>query len=130
MVAPREPIMEIVPLGDDLVVRARLNPIDRGYVNAGQPALVKISTYDFVQYGGLAGRVAAVAPDTTTDSSGQTFFEVVVETEKTALETNGASMPISPGMQAVVDIHTGRKSVWQYLIKPVLKLRHEAFRER
>jgi adhesin transport system membrane fusion protein len=130
VVSPREPIMEIVPLGDDLVVRARLNPIDRGYVNAGQPALVKISTYDFVQYGGLTGRVAAVAPDSTTDGSGQTFFEVVVETEKTALEADGAIMPISPGMQAVVDIHTGRKSVWQYLIKPVLKLRHEAFRER
>lgn len=130
VVAPREPIMEIVPVGDDLVVRARLDPVDRGYVSAGQPALVKISSYDFVQYGGLAGQVASVAPDSTTDGNGHIFFEVLVETEKTALGADGASLPITPGMQAVVDIHTGRKTVWQYLIKPVLKLRHEAFRER
>jgi adhesin transport system membrane fusion protein len=130
VVGPAEPIMEIVPSHDALVIRAKLNPIDRGYVQPGQPALVKISTYDFVRYGGLDGEVVHVAPDSTTDENGRAWFEVIVETGKTRLAEDLGGLPISPGMEATVDIHTGRKSVMAYLVKPVLKLRHEAFRER
>jgi adhesin transport system membrane fusion protein len=74
--------------------------------------------------------VVQVAPDSTTDSSGQTFFEVMVATDRTHLGEGEARYPISPGMQALVDIHTGRRTVLDFLIRPVLKLRHEAFRER
>ena len=130
VVSPGEPIMEIVPTGDKLVVEAKLNPIDRGYVNEGQPALVKVSTYDFARYGGLDGTVAHVAPDTTTDQNGIPYFRVIVQTDKSHLGEEEGTLPIIPGMQATVDIHTGTKSVMEYLIKPVLKLRHEAFRER
>ncbi|MCP5364569.1 MAG: HlyD family type I secretion periplasmic adaptor subunit [Hyphomicrobiales bacterium] len=130
VVSPGDPIMEIVPVHDTLVIQAKLNPVDRGYVRPGQPALVKISTYDFVRYGGLEGTVVHVAPDSTTDQAGRTYFEVIVKTEKTDLGGPAGSLPISPGMQAIVDIHTGTKTVMEYLIKPVLKLRHEAFRER
>jgi membrane fusion protein, adhesin transport system len=130
VVAPGEAVMDIVPTGDKLVIQAKLSPIDRGYVSAGQPALVKVSTYDFVRYGGLGGVVSQVAPDASTDKSGAIYFEVVVETDKAYLGDLAGTLPITPGMQATVDIHTGTRSVMEYLIKPVLKLREEAFHER
>lgn len=130
VVAPGEAVMDIVPTGEKLVIQAKLSPIDRGYVNSGQPALVKVSTYDFVRYGGLSGVVSQVAPDASTDKSGAIYFEVVVETDKAYLGDLAGTLPITPGMQATVDIHTGTQSVMDYLIKPVLKLREEAFRER
>ena len=127
VVAPGEAIMDIVPTGDKLVIQAKLSPIDRGYVDL-QAALVKISTYDFVRYGGLSGVVSQVAPDASTDKAGAPYFEVVVETDKAYLGDSAG--PADHGMQATVDIHTGTQSVMDYLIKPVLKLRDEAFRER
>ena len=130
VVKPGEPIMELVPTGDQLVVEAKLNPIDRGYVTEGQAATVKVSTYDFTRYGGLAGQVIRVAPDSSTDEDGAPYFRVVVQTDKNYLGKVEGDLPITPGMQATVDIHTGKKSVMDYLIKPVLKLQHEAFRER
>jgi|APTNR8051073442_1049403.scaffolds.fasta_scaffold14889_2 adhesin transport system membrane fusion protein len=130
VVQPGEPIMEIVPDSDRLVVQARLHPVDRGYVHVGQPALVKISTYDFVRYGGLDGTVRYVAPDSTTDSRNAVYFEVIIETDRSYLGETEGSLPITPGMQATVDIKTGEKTVAAYLVRPVLKLRDEAFRER
>lgn len=131
VVRPGEPIMEIVPVGDELVVEARLSPVDRGYVQVGQKAVVKISTYDFVRYGGLDGVVERIAADTNTDqATGQPYYEVIVRTKKTYLGDEAGELPITPGMQATVDIHTGTRSVLNYLVKPILKLRHEAFRER
>ena len=130
VVAPGEAVMDIVPTGEKLVIQAKLSPVDRGYVNSGQPALVKISTYDFVRYGGLSGTVSQVAPDASTDKAGAPYFEVIVETDKAYLGDRAGKLPITPGMQATVDIHTGTRSVMEYLITPVLKLRNEAFRER
>lgn len=125
-----EPILDIVPLDDMLVVEARLNPMDRGFVKAGQEATVKIDTYDFVRYGGIDGRVISVAPDSTIPENAPPYFKVVIETAEPWLGEESDGNLISPGMGATVDIHTGTKSVMDYLIKPVLKLKHEAFRER
>lgn len=130
VVRPGEAIMEIVPTEEAVVIEAKLSPTDRGYVEPGQKALVKISTYDFARYGGLDGQVIHVAPDSIPDEKGSPYFRVVIRTGKTYLGSAEGIYPITPGMQATVDIHTGEKSVLEYLIKPVLKLRHEAFRER
>lgn len=130
VVKPGEPIMEIVPISDRLVVEAQLNPVDRGYVQEGQRAVVKISTYDFVRYGSLDGVVDRIGASTNTDPNGQPYYQVVVRTNKTYLGDQQGLLPITPGMQATVDIHTGTRSVLNYFIKPVLKLRNEAFRER
>jgi adhesin transport system membrane fusion protein len=130
VVKPGEPIMEIVPISDRLVVEAQLNPVDRGYVQEGQRAVVKISTYDFVRYGSLDGVVDRIGASTNTDPNGQPYYQVVVRTSKTYLGDQQGLLPITPGMQATVDIHTGTRSVLNYFIKPVLKLRNEAFRER
>ena len=125
-----EPIMEIVPTGEKLVVNARLSPTDRAFVEAGQKVTVKLSAYDFARYGGLDGKVLMVAPDSSTDDKGNPYFRMIVETKKSYLGEKEGQYPISPGMQAQVDVHTGTKTVMDYLIKPVLKLKHEAFVER
>ncbi len=130
VVKPGEGIMEIVPSHENLVIEARISPIDVGYVRVGQAAVVKITTYDYARYGGLDGKVINIAADSDTDRENQQFFRVVVETDKSYLGSEPGLLPIAPGMQATVDIHTGAKSVMQYLLTPVLKLKHEAFRER
>jgi len=130
VVRPGEAIMEIVPSREKLVVETKLNPVDVGYVRPGQPAVVKLLTYDFVRYGGLSGRVVNVAADSSVERDGRPYFRVVVETDKPYLGDTPGKLPITTGMQAIVDIHTGNKTVLSYLITPVLKLRAEAFRER
>lgn len=130
VVQPGEPLMEIVPVGENLIIEAKLNPVDRGYVQEGQPATVKISSYDYARYGGLEGTVTLVAPDSSAGQDGQPYFRVVVTTERTWLGQTEGTLPITPGMEATVDIHTGTRTVLNYLIKPILKMRHEAFRER
>jgi adhesin transport system membrane fusion protein len=133
VIKPGDTIMEIVPLKDKLIIEGKLNPIDRGYVEAGQKALVKISTYDYARYGGLYGQVVLVAPDTTTEQgvqNPQPYYRVVAETDKNYLGSEVGSLPITPGMIATIEIHTGTKTVMEYLVKPVIKLKHEAFRER
>ncbi len=130
VVRPGEAIMEIVPTQEKLVIEAKLSPIDVGYVRVGQPTIVKISTYDFARYGGLEGEVINISADSHTDRDGLTYFRVIAQTDKTYLGNSPGELPIAPGMQATVDIHTGSKSVLRYLLKPVLKLKEEAFRER
>jgi len=130
VVRPGESIMEIVPKGASLVIDAKLDPADRAFVVLKQPVVVKLSTYDYARFGGLDGHVTMVAPDTSIDEKGKPYFRIFVQTDKTFLGNNPNLYKITPGMQATVDIHTGEKSVMEYLIMPVLKLKHEAFRER
>ncbi len=130
VVRPGEPIMDIVPSEDALVIEAKLNPVDRGFVRAGQKATVKIDTYDYSRYGGIEGQVVSVAPDSTIPENGQPYFRVVVSTAKPYLGEASDGLIIAPGMGSTVDIHTGTKSVMTFLLRPVLKLKAEAFRER
>jgi adhesin transport system membrane fusion protein len=130
VVRPGEPIMEIVPAAESLVVEAKLNPIDRGYVSVGLPAVVKLATYDFVRYGSLKGKVTQISADSVVGPEGEPYYKVVVETEKAYLGDDPEALPILPGLTATVDIQTGQKSVMRYILKPMLKLRSEAFRER
>lgn len=130
VIRPGDPIMEIVPLHERLQIEAKLSPQDRGYVQEGQPAMVKLSAYDYVIYGGLTGKVSMVAPDTTIGPDNQPYYRVQVQTDKAYLGDETDKRVITPGMVATVEIHTGERTVMQYLLKPVLKLKHEAFRER
>ena len=122
--------MEIVSTGAYLVIEARLDATDVGYVKVGQRVVVKVSTYDLSRYGGLEGTVTLILPDAFSDDAGNTWYRMVAETEKAYLGAEPGELPIAPGMQATVEIHTGKKSVMQFLLKPVLKVREEAFRER
>src|SRR5262249_21692347 len=97
----------------------------------GQPATVKISAYDYSIYRGLAGKVELVSADSLTDEKkGTTYYKVLVRTDSATLEHNGKSLPIIPGMTTTVDILTGHKTVLNHLLKPVLKARDQALRER
>lgn len=132
VVRPGDPIMEIVPMHDRLQIDAKLATMDRGYVQVGQRATVKISAYDYTTYGGLDGTVILVAPDTTVPQTpnAQPYYRVVVQTDHAYIGDPDSKRLISAGMQATVEIHTGTRSVMEFLVKPVIKLRHEAFRER
>ncbi len=130
VVKPGEPFLEVVPLSDTLVVEARLSPDDRGYVSEGQSAMVKVSSYDFVRYGGLNGKVVFIGADADQDDKGNVYFRVRVETDRSFLGSEQQPLPISAGMQATVDIVTGSKSVLARLLRPIQKIRYEAFRER
>ena len=130
VVQPGEAIMEVVPAQDTLVIETKLSPIDVGYVRVGQKADVKILTYDFLRYGSLPGLVKNVAADTSTDLSGNPYFRVEIETERNYLGKDPGSLPITPGMQAEINIKTGTRSVFNFLISPVLKTWHAAFKER
>ncbi len=124
-----EPLMEIVPLEEELVIEAHLSPTNRGYVSKHKPARIKISAYDFIRYGTLQGQVENIAADTEVDNNGKTYYLVTVRTDRHYLGDQHQSYPIKPGMEATVDIHAGTQTVLEYLLRPVLKLRHDAFRE-
>ena len=125
-----DPIMEVVPLDDKLQVEAKLMPADRGYVMVGQKATVKISAYDYTTYGGLDGKVILVAPDTTIVQDKPPYYRVLVETDRSWLGDDEEKHEITSGMPATVEIYTGSRTIMHYLLKPVLKLKHEAFKER
>ncbi|HEU4621125.1 MAG TPA: HlyD family type I secretion periplasmic adaptor subunit [Burkholderiaceae bacterium] len=125
-----EPMMEIVPADEAIVVEARLSPADRGYLSANnQHATVKVSAYDFLKYGALNGHVTQVAADTNQETDGAPYYKVVITTDKSFLGDARAPLRVSAGMLAEVDLHVGSQPFIWYLIKPVLKLRREAFRE-
>ncbi|MDO5538338.1 MAG: HlyD family type I secretion periplasmic adaptor subunit [Desulfovibrionaceae bacterium] len=130
VVKPGEPIMELVPLDDTLLVEARVRPSDVAFLHPGLPAMVKISAYDFAIYGGLEGKLEQISADTIEDKRGEFFYLVKVRTEKTIIEHNGEILPIIPGMMSTVDIMTGKKTVLNYLLKPILKAKQNALREK
>ena len=124
-------IMEIVPMGEKLLVETRVKPSDIAFIKVGDRALVKVTAYDFSTYGGLDGRVVQVSADSIYDEAQkEAYFNVIVETDKADLASAGRKLPITPGMMTDTQIITGRKSILSYLLKPVLKARSEALRER
>ncbi|ELY4222127.1 HlyD family efflux transporter periplasmic adaptor subunit [Cronobacter sakazakii] len=129
---PGGKLMEIVPLEDQLLVETRINPRDIAYIRPGLPATVKITAYDSSIYGDLKGEVEMVSPDTLQDEvkRDQFYYRVYVRTKSAELKNrNGKRFPILPGMVANVEIKTGQKTVLDYLIKPLNKVK-EALRER
>jgi adhesin transport system membrane fusion protein len=130
-VQPGQKIMEVVPLGDKLLVETRVKPRDIAFIKVGDRALVKVTAYDFSMYGGLTGHVVQVSADSIyDDKEKEAYFTVVVQTDKSSLIAGGLSLPITPGMMTDTQIITGRKSILTYLLKPLLKARSDALRER
>ncbi|MCY1177609.1 Hemolysin secretion protein D, chromosomal [compost metagenome] len=130
VVQPGSDMVEIVPLEDNLLVEAKVRPQDIAFLHPGQPATVKFTAYDYTIYGGLKARLEMISADTISDDKGNSFYLIQVRTEKNHLGTDAKPLLIIPGMVATVDIITGEKSVLDYLLKPVLKARWEALRER
>ena len=129
VVSPASPIMEIVPIRDKLVVEGRLSPAERGYVSVGMEATIKVTAYEFIRYGSVAGTVTQVGADSRQDDNGLSYFPVVIETRNAYVGEN-KNLTLTAGMEAFVDIHTGERTVLTYLLTPLLRLQAEAFRDR
>lgn len=126
-----EILAEIVPLEESLRVEVRVRPSDIAFVHPDQTALVKITAYDFSIFGGLEGRVEKISPDSAVDeTTREVYYTVTVKTLSNQLAVRNQNLSIFPGMVASVDILTGKKSVLDYLLKPINKAKSEALRER
>lgn len=132
IISPNGKLMDIIPLDDQLMIEAKITPRDIAFIRPGLQATVKISAYDYAIYGGLKGEVITISPDTIQDeiNRDQYYYRVLIRTDSDALVNNvGQLFPIVPGMVATVDIHTGKKTVMEYLIQPFNRA-SEALRER
>lgn len=132
VIAPGGKVMEIIPLDDQLMIEARMAPRDIAFIHPGQRATVKVTAYDYSIYGGLDGIVTTISPDTIRDEVKPELFyyRVFIRTKSDALVNKaGRRFPIVPGMIATVDVHTGQKTVMEYLLKPFNRAQ-EALRER
>ena len=130
VIQPGADILEIVPTDSTLLVEVKIKPSDIAFIYFGQKAIVKFSAYDFAIYGGLDGEVVHISADTITDQKENVFYTVRIKTNKNYLERQGKELRIIPGMTVSVDIITGRKSVLDYILKPILKTKQYTFTER
>ena len=133
VIQPGSDILEIVPLDDTLLIEAKIKPRDIGFIHPGQDATVKLTAFDFSIYGDLDGKVEQISADTITDEKLQkeeSYYLIRIRTTKNHLGTEAKPLYIIPGMLATVDILTGKKTVMDYLLKPILKARNLGLRER
>ncbi|MDX5382983.1 MAG: HlyD family efflux transporter periplasmic adaptor subunit [Rhodobacterales bacterium] len=133
VVRPGEEILQIIPLDEELFVEARVRPENIANIRPGQEATIKLTAYDYTIFGTLKGRVDVISADTFKDERARdpdaaAHYRVTLRVDMENLTARQASVQIRPGMQASVELHTGRKTVLQYLLKPLYKSR-EAFRE-
>ncbi|WP_217578878.1 HlyD family type I secretion periplasmic adaptor subunit [Mesorhizobium sp. GbtcB19] len=130
-VQPGAVVAGIVPTSETLLVEARVSPRDVAFIQPDQEALIKVTAYDFSIFGGIEGKVSNITADSLVDQkTGEPYYQVRVATEKSTLTRNGKTYSIIPGMICSVDIKTGRKTILNYLLKPINKARQEAMSER
>jgi adhesin transport system membrane fusion protein len=131
VIKPGVDLIEIVPLDDTLLVEAKVLPSDIAFLHPGQEVTVKFTAYDYTIYGGLKGKIETISADAIVDeTNNSSFYEITVRTEKTQLGSENNSLPIIPGMSVTVDILTGKKTILEYLLKPVMRAKEMALRER
>lgn len=130
VVQPGQPLADIVPLDDALLIETRVKPKDIAFVTPGQSAVVKFTAYDYLIYGSLKGTVERVSADSLRDERGEPYYQVIVRTHMTHLGNERGRFAVIPGLIGTVDIQTGQKSVLDYVAAPILRARHEAMRER
>lgn len=126
-------LMEIVPLSNALVVEAKIDPKDIAFINPSHKAIIKITAYDFAIYGGLEGHIIEISADSIIDKESKdskSYYRVLVKTNKNYLEKRGKKLPIIPGMVATVDIVTGKKTILDFILKPILKVKQDSLHER
>ncbi len=138
-VQPGETIIEIIPEDDSLIIEARVDPSDRGFIEVGQKAMVKFAAFDFTIYGGLEGEIIHISPDAVIEDTTkqqwefhevETFYRVKVKTSKNFLGSNEKPLMIRPGMVAEIDILTGKKTILSFLLKPILRAKYNSLQER
>ncbi|MGH1430508.1 MAG: HlyD family type I secretion periplasmic adaptor subunit [Neptuniibacter sp.] len=130
VVQPGDELLNIIPWEDTLLVEAKIKPADIANISPGQPAVIKVSAYDFSIYGGVDAKVVFVSPSTIIDEEGVSYYLVRLETSQPYVKSADKNLPLIAGMTVSVDILTGKKTVMAYLLKPVLKAKNKALTER
>ncbi len=130
VIKPGGDLVEIVPTDDKLWLEVKIKPSDIAFIYPGQKAVVKISAYDFAIYGSLEGKVVHISADTTKDEKDRAWYIVHIRTDKNYLGSKDKPLKIIPGMTASVDIVTGKKTVMDYIMKPILRAKEYTFTER
>jgi adhesin transport system membrane fusion protein len=130
VVEPAMKLVEIVPVDDELKIVARIQPDQIAFIHPGQAAKVKITAYDAQKYGRLDGELVRIGANSVTDQEGKAFFEIEIRTTKNYLGDESAPLPITPGMVAEVDILTGKRTILEYLLKPIFRAQDRALTER
>ena len=123
-------LIEIVPRDDKLLVEAKIRPSDIAFLHPGQEATVKIAAYDYSIFGSLPAKLVHISADAIVDEKDESYFLIRVLTDRTDLGDETKSLPIIPGMTATVDILVGKRTVLEYLLKPILRGSEKALRER
>ena len=134
VVGPGASVMEILPVGERVLVEARVGPADIGFVKVGQTVQIKLSAYEYAVFGALQGTVVSISPDAMGDPEkaalpGGTWYRAMVRAEPASLAHGGKPLAVLPGMTGLVEIRTGQRSVLDFMLRPMMKSR-EAFRER
>jgi HlyD family secretion protein/adhesin transport system membrane fusion protein len=130
VVAPGEVLLEIVPIEENLIAEVQILPRDIGHLSIGQAARIKVTSYDVAQFGAVEGRLSHISASTFQDEAGDPFFKGVVELSQGYVGGDADRHPVLPGMVVDVDINTGRKTLLQYLLKPVYRAFDGSFSER
>lgn len=129
VVEPAMKLIEIVPADDQLKIVARVSPDEVAFLRPGQDVKVKITAYDPQKYGSLSGKLTRIGANSVTDREGKVSFEIEVRTDKNYLGSAEKPMPISPGMVANAEIVTGKRTILEYLLKPILRAQDVALTE-
>ena len=132
VIRPGEPILDLVPTRDSLIVEARLQDSDIGFVQVGQSAVVKLSSADSVNFGQLNGIVTQISPDTEEDENDNriVFYKILLETDKNYFESNDKIYQLVPGVKVNASIHIGQRTVANYLLSPFIDSMDGTFQER
>jgi len=131
VLTPGQALIEIVPTQDKLLIEAKIKPQDIAFLHPGLPAIVKVTAYDFAKYGGLAGKVEHISADTTQDDKGNSFYIIRVRTDSSSIiKKDKTELPIIPGMMTTVDVITGKRTVLEYILNPILRAKQSALREQ
>jgi adhesin transport system membrane fusion protein len=130
VVQPGLDLVEIVPLDDSLLIEVKVRPADIAFLRPGQPAVVRLTAYDFTIFGTIEGELESISADTIEDEEGEQFYKILVRTRQNYLGDEAAGNVILPGMVAQVDVITGNKTVLQYIANPLLRIKGQALRER
>ena len=131
VVKPGESLVEIVPTEENLIIEAKIKPADIAFIHYEQDAKVKFTAYDYAIYGGLDGKVIKISPDTEVDDkTKESYYTIQIQTANNHLEKAGKQLPIIPGMIVNIDILTGKKTVLDYILKPILRAKDYTFTER
>ena len=130
VIEPAMRLVEIVPLDDALKIIAKVKPDEIAFLHPDQPVKVKVTAYDPQKYGSLDGVLKRIGANSVKDSEGESFFEIEIVTSRNFMGSADQPLPITPGMVADIEVITGKRTILNYLIKPIRRGFDRALRER